>query len=86
MVIQDPSAARGPAYLQNACGVLAQLIVCLTILAYSADFNRDARLAAAAAVLFSVLANMRSQALNILTLWSSVHLAIIPALDYLSTL
>ncbi|XP_022702056.1 uncharacterized protein LOC111267808 [Varroa jacobsoni] len=84
LAFTDPSAAKGPAYMQNTCGVFTQLIVCLTILAYSADFNKDARLAAAGTVLFSVLANMRAHALHVLTLWSSVHLAIIPALDYVT--
>ena len=68
----------------NKCGVTVQGFVCLVILGYSQDFNKDARLAAATLVVFSILMNLKDQALLVMLVWSMLHLVLIPGADYLN--
>lgn len=70
----------------NKCGVTVQGFVCLVILAYSQDFNKDARLTAVALVVSAVLMNLKEQALLVMLGWTVIHLVLIPGYDYLQSL
>ncbi|XP_003739330.1 uncharacterized protein LOC100901192 [Galendromus occidentalis] len=83
IVFAEPGSESTPAGLMNKCGVTVQGFVCLVILAYSSDFNGDARLAAVALVVFSLLINLKDHVLLVTLLWSTLHLVYIPGLDYL---